>query len=473
MAIAHHIYVAYPETALLRRHPKPHEKQLEDVIEICKSFGIKFNGTSSKTIQESLAQFPLSSPEREVLVNLTMRPMKNAEYFCIGSVEEDQYGHYALCVPLYTHFTSPIRRYADVVVHRLLAASLDIDEPLNQDPDVIDMIAGHCNDRKLAAKRASELSNELFFGIFVRESGPLEEDGMVLNVMDQSLDILVPQLGVVKRVYLKFCPGVKSFEFTKGEKGKPAEIRLRWSVKLKSGDEPYEEEQILKIFHQVRLILTTESQTENKRANPFKVMGKLVPKLACGDEYYIPSTSADHKTDEKKNAVCSSKTVHGPISANIRAADDIRKKLFESEQEPEGPRTSEQRSEICHREAAEIESHSSDDVIVESEEEASALPNGNDKSTKATEDNSDDVIVESETDPEEGWQPCKQGNKFYSLTLLVFKDSLKLVQQTNFLMVLLCTSFSSLRELLMLKKWTWVCFDSLKEYSVHYLSRTG
>ena len=402
MAIAHQIYAAYPETALLRRHPKPHEKQLEDVIEICKSFGINFNGTSSKTIQESLSQFPLSSPEREVLVNLTMRPMKNAEYFSTGSVEEDQYGHYALCVPLYTHFTSPIRRYADVVVHRLLAASLGIDEPLNQDPDVIDMIAGQCNDRKLAAKRASELSNELFFGIFVRESGPLEEDGMVLNVMDQSLDILVPQLGVVKRVYLKFCPGVKSFEFTKGEKGKPAEIRLRWSVKLKSGDEPYEEEQILKIFHQVRLILTTESQTENKRANPFKVMGKLVPKLACGDEYYIPSTSADHKTDGKKNAVCSSKTVHGPISANIRAADDIRKKLFESEQEPEGPRTSEQGSEICHREAAEIESHSSDDVIVESEEEASALPNGNDKSTKATEDNSDDVIVESETDPEEG-----------------------------------------------------------------------
>lgn len=402
MAIAHHIYEAYPETALLRRHPKPHEKQVEDVIEICRSFGINFNGTSSKTIQESLSQFPLSSPEREVLVNLTMRPMKNAEYFCTGSVEEDQHGHYALCVPLYTHFTSPIRRYADVVVHRLLAASLGIDEPLNQDPDGIDMIAGQCNDRKLAAKRASELSNELFFGIFVRESGPLEEDGMVLNVMDQSLDILVPQLGVVKRVYLKFCPGVKSFEFTKGEKGKPAEIHLRWSVKLKSGDEPYEEEQILKIFHQVRLILTTESQTENKRANPFKVMGKLVPKLACGDEYYIPSTSADHKTDGKKNAVCSSKTVHGPISANIRASDDIRKKLFESEQEPEGPRTSEQGSEICHREAAEIESHSSDDVIVESEEEASALPNGNDKSTKATEDNSDDVIVESETDPEEG-----------------------------------------------------------------------
>ncbi|KAJ7354819.1 DIS3-like exonuclease 2 [Desmophyllum pertusum] len=84
MAVAHHIYGAYPETALLRRHPKPHQKQLDDLIELCKSFGIRFNATSSKTIHESLAQFPLSSPEREVLVNLTMRPMKNAEYFCTG-----------------------------------------------------------------------------------------------------------------------------------------------------------------------------------------------------------------------------------------------------------------------------------------------------------------------------------------------------------------------------------------------------
>ena len=172
----------------------------------------------------------MGSPEREVLVNLAMRPMKNAEYFCTGSVEEGEYGHYALSVPLYTHFTSPIRRYPDIVVHRLLG----IDQPLNQEQAIVDMIAEHCNDRKLAAKRASELSNELFFGIFMRESGPLEEDGMVLNLMDQSLDVLVPELGVVKRVYLRFCPGVKSFTFTKGVKGKPAEMCLRWSVKLKA-----------------------------------------------------------------------------------------------------------------------------------------------------------------------------------------------------------------------------------------------
>jgi len=48
-----------------------------------------------------------------------------ALYFCTGTlVDEQLFKHYALNIPLYTHFTSPIRRYADLVVHRLLASSL-------------------------------------------------------------------------------------------------------------------------------------------------------------------------------------------------------------------------------------------------------------------------------------------------------------------------------------------------------------
>lgn len=56
---------------------------------------------------------------------MVAKAMTRAKYFCSSSVESDNdYKHYALSVPIYTHFTSPIRRYADIMVHRLLAASL-------------------------------------------------------------------------------------------------------------------------------------------------------------------------------------------------------------------------------------------------------------------------------------------------------------------------------------------------------------
>lgn len=80
-------------------------------------------------IQESLCQY-LGETDDEVgryqmLLQMCVKPMQRARYFCTGALQDQNlYRHYALCVPLYTHFTSPIRRYADVMVHRLLAASL-------------------------------------------------------------------------------------------------------------------------------------------------------------------------------------------------------------------------------------------------------------------------------------------------------------------------------------------------------------
>eukprot|EP00960_Hanusia_phi_P017111 503360-Hanusia_phi.AAC.1 len=58
--------------------------------------------------------------------------MQLATYFCTGKLPEDSWGHYALAMDMYTHFTSPIRRYADVVVHRLLQAALDQEEERGQ-----------------------------------------------------------------------------------------------------------------------------------------------------------------------------------------------------------------------------------------------------------------------------------------------------------------------------------------------------
>lgn len=70
---------------------------------------------------------------------LATRCMMQAVYFPSGTLQKEDYFHYGLAVPLYTHFTSPIRRYADIIVHRLLAVTCGADATY---PDLLDKQKG-------------------------------------------------------------------------------------------------------------------------------------------------------------------------------------------------------------------------------------------------------------------------------------------------------------------------------------------
>uniref|UniRef100_A0A3Q3INJ6 DIS3-like exonuclease 2 n=1 Tax=Monopterus albus TaxID=43700 RepID=A0A3Q3INJ6_MONAL len=202
IATAHHICRKFPELALLRRHPPPKAKMMDELQELCDQLGINIDlssaGALHKSLTATLGDDEYTSARQQVLTHMCSRPMQMALYFCSGVWKDEQlFKHYALNVPLYTHFTSPIRRYADIIVHRLLASSLKLST------EEVEKQASHCNDKKTLSKRVHELSSELFFGVFVKECGPLDSEAMVMGVLDQSFDVLVIRYGVQKRIYCK------------------------------------------------------------------------------------------------------------------------------------------------------------------------------------------------------------------------------------------------------------------------------
>jgi exosome complex exonuclease DIS3/RRP44 len=128
VAVAERLAAFYPSFAILRRHPLPKEKQLAELVDQLSKFGFEVSTESSKKLAESLDQAVRSEDPQfnKIIRIMATRCMNQAVYFCMSTVDMADIGHYGLAMAKYTHFTSPIRRYADVLVHRLLAASIDI-----------------------------------------------------------------------------------------------------------------------------------------------------------------------------------------------------------------------------------------------------------------------------------------------------------------------------------------------------------
>ncbi len=140
-----------------RIHEPPDTARIEQLREFVGSFGLRLKGKGSpapKQVQELLEQVK-GRPEEKLLSSVVLRSMKQARY------SEENLGHFGLAAPFYTHFTSPIRRYPDLLLHRICASRFLDDDVGVLSAEQIAPLAKLSSERERIAEAAERDSVEL------------------------------------------------------------------------------------------------------------------------------------------------------------------------------------------------------------------------------------------------------------------------------------------------------------------------
>ncbi|KAI9819869.1 MAG: exosome catalytic subunit dis3 [Pycnora praestabilis] len=207
ISVAGKIYDSFPQTAMLRRHAAPPNDRFEELQNQLKvKRSLELRTESSKAVADSLDKcVDPKEPFFNTLVRImATRCMMSAEYFCSGTQAYPEFRHYGLASEIYTHFTSPIRRYADLVAHRQLAAAIDY-EQLDSSLHSKGKLEGVCkniNVRHRNAQLAGRASIEYYVGQALK-GRVIEEEGFVMKVFSNGFVVFVPRFGIESLIRLR------------------------------------------------------------------------------------------------------------------------------------------------------------------------------------------------------------------------------------------------------------------------------
>ena len=135
---------------IYRVHGEPDVKKIDDWVEMARNFGLKIPPLEYPVTPETVAELSkiaANSKQADLLSSLLIRSMMRAEY----TVENQ--GHFGLALKAYTHFTSPIRRYPDLLVHRALLAGLKLGS-INEPKEELKELARQCSKLERLAQDA-------------------------------------------------------------------------------------------------------------------------------------------------------------------------------------------------------------------------------------------------------------------------------------------------------------------------------
>ncbi len=170
------------------------KKVRRDIIMASDSFDI-----SSRNYQKLIAKIA-GKPEERILTYLMLRSLKQARYSCVNE------GHFALAAPSYTHFTSPIRRYPDLIVHRILAHQFDTPGTLLEFHTLKEI----GDDTSFTERRAAEAERELVEWKkvkFMQDRVGEEFDALIISTAKFGFFVELAELFVEGLVPIETLPG--------------------------------------------------------------------------------------------------------------------------------------------------------------------------------------------------------------------------------------------------------------------------
>ncbi|WLD92882.1 ribonuclease R [Alkalihalobacillus sp. AL-G] len=190
---------------MYRVHDDPDEEKLTNFLEFITNFGYVVRGSANSIHPRALQQIleeVQGEPEEAVISKVMLRSMKQARY------EPENRGHYGLSTEFYTHFTSPIRRYPDLIVHRLIRTYLiegkTDEKTVSHWKERLAEIAQHASERERRAVDAERETDDLKKAEFMQDKIGEEFDGVISGVTNFGLFIELPNTieGLVHVSYL-------------------------------------------------------------------------------------------------------------------------------------------------------------------------------------------------------------------------------------------------------------------------------